>query len=225
MNVESEHDRLRIKDAIEKHGYIHIKDIHPKISTQDIAINLGQILTPWEDGLIQELRPRKDAAPNTYSGIYGFNQFPFHSDLAHWKRPPHYLLLRCIKGYAEIKTLLIDGLVLELNITREILTRALYKPRRPQNGEIRLLSLHESNETESWLRWDEVFLKPASKIAQIASERITQYVNHASPIAISLVNDGDILLIDNWRMLHARSPILPGTEDRLIERIYMEDLS
>ncbi|TIW05266.1 MAG: TauD/TfdA family dioxygenase, partial [Mesorhizobium sp.] len=35
---------------------------------------------------------------------------------------------------------------------------------------------------------------------------------------------GDTLIIDNWRMLHARSPIITGTEDRAIERIYLERL-
>nr|WP_292223483.1 TauD/TfdA family dioxygenase [Mesorhizobium sp.] len=41
---------------------------------------------------------------------------------------------------------------------------------------------------------------------------------------MSLAQTHDTLLIDNWRMLHARSPILPGRESRAIERVYLEAL-
>ncbi|HAH95942.1 MAG TPA: hypothetical protein DCL69_03455, partial [Firmicutes bacterium] len=35
---------------------------------------------------------------------------------------------------------------------------------------------------------------------------------------------GDTLVIDNWRMLHARSPVPAGREDRKIQRVYLESL-
>jgi alpha-ketoglutarate-dependent taurine dioxygenase len=40
----------------------------------------------------------------------------------------------------------------------------------------------------------------------------------------ALARAGDTLLIDNWRMLHARSSIPLGREDRIIERVYLEGL-
>ena len=48
-------------------------------------------------------------APNTYSGRYGYNEFPFHTDLAHFLAPPPYLFLRCVRGHQSVRTLLIDG--------------------------------------------------------------------------------------------------------------------
>jgi alpha-ketoglutarate-dependent taurine dioxygenase len=42
---------------------------------------------------------------------------------------------------------------------------------------------------------------------------------------IRLVRRGDTLLIDNWRMLHARSPIPMGRGDRCIQRVYLGGLS
>nr|WP_281066390.1 TauD/TfdA family dioxygenase [Xanthobacter flavus] len=40
-------------------------------------------------------------------------------------------------------------------------------------------------------------------------------------MSIALAHPGDTLIIDNWRMLHARSPIPPGREDRSIQRVYL----
>lgn len=71
------------------------------------------------------------------------------------------------------------------------------------------------------LRWDDVFLRPASKIGDIADLRVRDWLAQCEPLSIALARAGDTLLIDNWRMLHARSPIPVGREDRKIERIYL----
>jgi L-asparagine oxygenase len=170
------------------------------------------------------LVPRASATPNTYSGIYGLDRFPFHTDLAHWRRPPRYLLLRCIVGYADVRTLLVDGRRLINAVTVDLLARAIFKPRRPRDGALALLRLCEPTDDGHRLRWDEVFLKPASKIGDVANHGVREYLTRSEPLSIALVRPGDTLLIDNWRMLHARSPILAGREDRKIERVYLEDL-
>jgi L-asparagine oxygenase len=69
-----------------------------------------------------------------YSGIYGLGCFPFHTDLAHWRVPPHYLLLRCMTGYSDVPTLLVDGQALIDAVTLDVLIRAIFMPRRPRNG-------------------------------------------------------------------------------------------
>lgn len=48
---------------------------------------IGTPLIPWDGSLVQELTPRASSTPNTYSGIFGLDRFPFHSDLAHWAEP------------------------------------------------------------------------------------------------------------------------------------------
>lgn len=213
-----------IKDEIRKKGYIFLPNHRPTDSIFDIAKSYGKPMVPWEGGLVQTLVPRTDAEPNSYSGIYGLGHFPFHSDLAHWRTPPRYLLLRCVNGYADIPTLLVDGHDLRDAITFDILARAIFKPRRPHNGSIPLLRLCEPIEHTVLLRWDEVFLKPASRIGKVADLRIREWLLTCKPTALSLSQPHDTLLIDNWRMLHARSPILPGRKNREIQRIYLEDL-
>ncbi|MBC7283294.1 TauD/TfdA family dioxygenase [Hoeflea sp.] len=213
-----------VRDEIRKTGYIFLKSHRPDESVVELAKSWGKPMVLWEDGLVQALVPRTEAAPNSYSGIYGLGHFPFHSDLAHWLTPPRYLLLRCVTGYADIPTLLVDGRDLIDAITLDILARAIFKPRRPRDGSVSLLRLCESIEDSVRIRWDPVFLKPASRIGAVADLHIREWLSTCKPTSLSLTQPHDTLLIDNWRMLHARSPILPGRENRKIQRIYLENL-
>lgn len=215
---------LEITDEIRKSGYIFLRSFRPNDSIIEIAEDFGKPLEPWENRLVQTLVPLSGATPNSYSGIFGLNRFPFHSDLAHWHTPPRYLLLRCVTGYSDIPTLLVDGHDLIDAITLDILARAIFKPRRPRDGSVSLLRLCESVEDTVRIRWDEVFLKPASKIGEVADRRIREWLSTCNPTALSLARPHDMLLIDNWRILHARSPILPGRENREIQRVYLEEL-
>ncbi|GAB6053110.1 TauD/TfdA family dioxygenase [Magnetospira thiophila] len=213
-----------LKDKIAEHGFAFLEEHRPDMDSLLVAAVVGEPLTPWEGGLVQRLVPRADSAPNTYSGIYGLDGFPFHTDLAHWRRPPRYLLLRCVKGYRDVPTLLIDGRAIIAAVTLDILTRAIVKPRRPRDGAIPLLRLCEQVEDGHRLRWDEVFLKPASRNGQTGSHQVRTFLSEVDSLSIALANTGDTLIVDNWRMLHARSPIVAGHEGRVIERVYLEAL-
>ncbi|WP_449100686.1 hypothetical protein [Pseudomonas veronii] len=127
-------------------------------------------------------------------------------------------------GYADVPTLLLDGKSIFDAVTLDILTRAIFKPRRPRNGALALLRLCEPTSDGYCFRWDELFLKPASKIGELASQRIKEHLDKCEPLKIALARVGDTLLIDNWRMLHARSPIHAERENRKIQRIYLESL-
>lgn len=213
-----------LKEDIARDGYAFVSAYCPRADALEVANALGQPLEPWEGGIVQDLIPRSRATPNTYSGIYGLGCFPFHTDLAHWRTPPRYLLLRCVIGYADVPTLLLDGKSFFDSVTLDILTRAIFKPRRPRNGTLELLRLCEPTSDGYCFRWDEMFLKPASKIGDLASQRIKEQLDKCEPLRIALAQVGDTLLIDNWRMLHARSPIPAEREDRKIQRIYLESL-
>jgi hypothetical protein len=213
------------RSQIAEHGYILIPEYRPSAGIIEVANEFGTPLTPWEGGLVQTLIPREEAAPNTYSGNFGMGRFPFHTDLAHWRRPPRYLLLRCLVGYRDVPTSLIDGRRLVDAVSRDILSRAIFKPRRPRDGALALLRLFEpAADGADLLRWDEVFLRPASKVADTADTQVRDWLAKTTPLSITLFRSGDALLIDNWRMLHARSPIPPGREGRSIQRVYLGGL-
>jgi hypothetical protein len=213
-----------IKGQIDERGFAFVPEHLPDLDTPTIAGALGSPVTPWGNRLVQQLVPRRTATPNTYSGIYGLNRFPFHTDLAHWRLPPRYLLLRCVKGYHDVTTQLIDGKGIISVVTLDTMTRAVVRPRRPQQKSIPLMRLCEQVEGGYRLRWDEVFLKPASRIGEAASQKVREVLATYEALSIPLADRADTLVIDNWRMLHARSPIPAGHEDRVIERVYLEGL-
>lgn len=213
-----------LKELVARYGYAFVREYRPGTDTIVVAKTLGQPLEPWKGGTVQDLVPRSTSTPNTYSGIYGLYQFPFHTDLAHWSLPPRYLFLRCVTGYVDIPTLLIDGEAIFGAITLDILTRAIFKPRRPRHGRVQLMRLYESRDEGYCFRWDEVFLQPASRIGDLAGQRLSEQLKKCDPLLIALARSGDTLVIDNWRMLHARSPIPAGREDRKIQRVYLESL-
>jgi L-asparagine oxygenase len=212
------------KEEVIRRGYIFLSQYSRGMDTIAVANTLGQPMTPWMERFVQELIPREIGTPNTYSGIYGLDGFPFHTDLAHWRLPPRYLLLRCIRGHTEIPTLVLDGRTVLETVTLDVLTRAICKPRRPQEGTFRLLRLCDPTDDGYRFRWDEVFLRPASKVGDVAYQRVRELLLASTPLSIPLAQPGDTLLVDNWRMLHARSPIPPERHDRRIQRIYLESL-
>lgn len=213
-----------IRGRVADRGYVFIREHVADLDTPTLARTLGPPITPWAGRLVQQLIPRVSSTPNTYSGIYGLDRFPFHTDLAHWRCPPRYLLLRCIKGYSDVPTFLIDGESVIQAVTLDIMTRAIVKPRRPRNGTIHLMRLCEQVEVGRRVRWDEKFLRPASRIGETASQQVRTILSTAEVFSCALARAGDTLLIDNWRMLHARSSIPLGREDRIIERVYLEGL-
>ncbi|KCZ64696.1 TauD/TfdA family dioxygenase [Hyphomonas atlantica] len=217
---------FELRREIAESGYILITQYRQNDDIVEIASNLGEPLTPWEGGLVQNLVPREEAHPNTYSGNFGLGRFPFHTDLAHWRRPPRYLLLRCLVGHNDVPTLLIDGRALVEAIPRDTLARAIFKPRRPRDRSLALLRLFEpATDGADLLRWDELFLRPASTLGETAYEQIQAWLAENAPKSVTLVQRGDTLIIDNWRMLHARAQIPLGCEDRLIQRVYLGDMN
>lgn len=175
--------------------------------------------------MVQHLVPRAASTPNNYSGIFGLGPFPFHTDLAHWRWPPRYLLLRCVKGFADMPTLLVDGWNLTNSVSLDVMRRAVVRPRRPQNGEMCFLRLWEYDDAGiGLLRWDEVFLKPASRIGALAYRQMREHLKVVESKAIALIEAGDTLVIDNWRMLHARPAVTAGREHRRLDRVYLGDV-
>lgn len=215
---------INYAEEIKINGFVIIPSKNENSDIVSLANSLGSTLTPWKDKTVQTLVPKACGTPNSYSGMYGHSRFPFHTDLAHWKIPPRYILLQSIRGYADVPTLLVDGQSLVRSVSTDIMLRAIFRPRRPIGGRLHLLHLLEDAQWCHRIRWDEVFLRPASKVGRVADTLIREWLSKAEPISIALVCPGTSLLIDNWRMLHARSRIPPGREDRRIERIYLEAL-
>jgi hypothetical protein len=212
-------------DALAEKGFAFMPFFCPRATGAETACRLGRI---WQESRqrAHQLTPTAihQSTPNTYSGRYGFDRFPLHTDLAHHRRPPHYFMLRSERGYADVVTHLIDGLHLVGAVGASLLARALVQPRRSRSGERPLMPLFQPHDGETGLlRWDEVYIRPASSAGKQAFAAITHYLATTTPMSVSLTEPGDTLIVDNWRMIHGRSAVPSHCADRVIERTYFEE--
>ena len=214
---------LNANTELRQHGFLVISTYLPETTGLPAFSHIGAVLELPGLAEVQVLTPRHENAtpPNTYSGNFGFNAFPLHSDLAHWFLPPRYLALRCVVGTQEVATRLIDSRVLIASVGENDLRRALVRPRRPFKRNrplLRLLSRSESGAT--LFRWDSLFLVPETDASAKICETVAEYLDSSELIEVLLGQPGDTLIVDNWRMLHGRSPVSLVNEERQIERAY-----
>lgn len=223
-NAPESREYLSVREQVYQYGFALVRRFSPRASTFDVASLLGEPLQLGGDKMVQPLIPLSCSAPNTYSGNYGLDHFPLHTDLAHWSLPPRYFILRCIRGYTQVPTLVFDGKSVVSTVGREILRRAVVRPRRPTAGEVRLLRLLGDGPDAEILRWDSLYLKPASQIGELAFAKLHECLSSITPTAVALVEEGDTVVIDNWRMLHGRSAVFQSYRDRHLERVYLGSL-
>lgn len=215
---------MNVMADIEAKGFALISSYLPDLDTVSAASIIGKTLDLIGVNQVQILTPKnkEHATPNTYSGIYGLGKFPMHTDLAHWNEPPRYLALRCVVGTPLVKTRLLDFRKIAERIGISELRRLLVQPRRPMRGRRSLQSVLEIKGAEKQLfRWDSVFIEPATKISEGVYLQLKGSIDIEETIDVTLESPGDTLVIDNWRMLHGRSPVPSEAMARRIERIYM----
>lgn len=176
--------------------------------------------------VVQTLRPRRvdEAPPNTYSGNFGTDQFPLHTDLAHWAKPPRFLALRCVTGAANVATRILDSDILLKNFGAAVLRRTLVQPRRPLRGRKHILRILDVIDNTECIRWDSIYLRPASANSGIIFSDILSFVSGTDTNDLVLESPGDTLLVDNWRMIHGRTLISEQATSRHIERIYIRGI-
>jgi L-asparagine oxygenase len=159
---------------VQNAGYVFLPSHLPGKSSEDVAHSIGAAVCVGKGASVHQLKPKpeSDAAATTYSGMYGGNIFLPHTDLAHWRFPPRFLLLRCVTGYEAVATLLIEGEQVIENIGPIVFSRALVRPRRRVEGTFPLLRLYDRQRLDrGLLRWDEVFIRPASRAGEIGVKK------------------------------------------------------
>jgi len=204
---------------LERDGFIQFKGSLVGKDALSIASNLGDIAHVPGAQVVQTLVPSETALKeaSSYSGNYGMGEFPFHTDLAHWFKPPRFLLLRCVTPSTLVTTSILLSAPLFSKENKSDLRRSLFRPRRRLDGRLSPLRLFEKD----FYRWDTLFLRPLSNMAKSLQKRIEQRIAESIPHNVVLAQTGDCVLIDNWNTFHARSAVPPEALSRKIERIYL----
>lgn len=216
----------RFHQSIRRDGYVFLRNFDSRASSSAAIGRFGKIERIGAYDSVHELSPRESGlVKNTYSGAFGYGSFPLHNDLAHWFRPPRYVVLRCLVGARDVKTLLLDTSAIITKIGKRRLQSGLVQPRRPLLGHRALLRILDGDEVDgSIFRWDSMFLVPATEGAHVIFEDVAQQLDNMTPVEIALAECGDTLIIDNWRVLHGRSAVPVIAQQRRIERSYLSDL-
>jgi L-asparagine oxygenase len=234
LSPSASEDTADVRAALQRHGYWIARRWNSDVTTMDLGALVGTVLELESllpgSGIptVQTLRPRRvnGSLANQYSGRYGLSEFPLHTDLALWARPPRYFLLRCCSGSKAVETTLLpsSSVVAELGIAS--LRRAVVRPRRPPRGGVECAPpvVFEVNDV-SGFRWDPLFLVPMNRGAeQLASRMLTGAWGTRDLRTITLEEAGDTLILDNWRLLHGRSPVTEQDSGRRLERVYLTDI-
>jgi alpha-ketoglutarate-dependent taurine dioxygenase len=222
-----------LRTILETQGYVFIPCWNPESQTEIIAKDIGKLFKISEiNGYehisnVQSLKPRekRDDIKNQYSGYFGLDNFPLHTDLAHWFRPPRYILLRCIFGSSSVATKLLSSANIRQKLGGFTIEKAIVKPRKNKlNIPKCLLPLSFKENNIQAFRWDSIFLVPINQASKEIYDFLTskKIVNNVD--CQLLKNPGDTLIIDNWIMLHGRSEVEKSSKDRLIERVYLTEL-
>jgi L-asparagine oxygenase len=221
-------EQAESSEQLTQNGYVVVERFAVGTPSEKAFAFLGKIDSIEGLGSVQTLKPfhKDQALPNTYSGNFGTLEFPLHTDLAHWAQPPRFLALRCIRGATSVATQLLDGNSIIETLSCESLRKALVQPRRPLLNRRQLLRLAEpiQGSKKFILRWDGLFLTPASRCSEIIFEEVSQFLSREPTIDVHLKEPGDTLIIDNWRMLHGRSSIPENASQRQIDRAYLVEV-
>jgi L-asparagine oxygenase len=182
----------------------------------ELAATLGEPVPARTGGpLVSRLRVQNadEGNPNSLTSRHGCGRFPFHTDGAHFDFVPRFLLLRLEAGTTsrrptELFDLLgsVDEQQLRLLRTEQWKFRA---------GGVSLMSPIVS---QSGLRYDTDIMRPAVETRGEAGKLISRMIAKSRPDSIDWVS-GLVLILDNHRMLHARSAGTGAPENRILERV------
>lgn len=212
---------INVKSELERNGF-SLFSISKDESTFDVGHLMGKVIEIENDLTIQRLIPREkeNERNNSYSGNYGLSAFPLHSDMAHWYKPPKYLLIRCVNPAIDTYTSILDFEKI-LNTLSFNYDLAHFVPRKKINHKTNILKIKDDRGV---CRWDSLFIKPFNNRGEVLTEILKHKLNSQENIKIRLINNGDCLIINNWRMLHGRSEIDRNSLHRFYERIYLSEI-
>lgn len=214
-------------NALANNGWAVLQGPSPMPNLVQIAFAIGEPVRSLGDLDLEVLKPRatKDARPNSTSGIHGLNAFPPHTDMAHWPVPPRFLAMRTRKAMTGIPTQLLDREAIALDAqTNALLRRSVWRMARVRQPY--LCSVYFDYHGQSAIRWDACTMMPQGQIATDVQPRLLELIDDAfrnERAEHEWTSVDEVLVIDNWRVLHARPEIPEGATGRELERVLIGD--
>jgi hypothetical protein len=182
-----------------------------------LAEELGEIVPGRGRQRVEHISPQDIgiAYAGSLSQQYGLAPLPLHTDTAHWTVPCRYLVMACAEpGPRPTPTMLLDSTVISFTereaaacISAVFLIR---NGRRSFYGSI-------STQDRSFIRFDLGCMEPLSPEGAEAANSFARDRN-SDRVYRHDWQRGDVLVIDNWRVLHGRGIDLETAPGRLLLR-------
>jgi hypothetical protein len=185
-----------------------------------IVNSLGNVVAGRGGALIEGLSPRrsKNARSASLSRKFGCGPLPLHCDTAHWLVPCRYIVLGCAAtGRVEAPTVLLDTVAVRLSDEERLLSRSASFVVR--NGRRSFYASLIDNQ-RSFVRLDPGCMEPVTD-ASIEAMTLYRYESQHSKTVAFHWKAGDVLVIDNWRVLHGRGNRSTADPSRRILRAYV----
>lgn len=199
-------------------GWIHLSvhatddDVLPALS--ELGDRLGMRASGRAAATLEVVAPRtvQQAHPRSLSSLHGLGSLPLHVELSHRVRPCRYVLLGCLDpGAPGVATTLLDRRTLDLTADETALLkgapvlvrsgrRSFYSTIMPADGE--------------YLRYDQACMEPVDERGRAAMRLVEERLARCPPERHDW-RAGDILIIDNWRVLHGRASASAAAGRRL----------
>jgi len=169
--------------------------------------------------LIERLTPAEWSKANrsSLSATHGVSALPLHVDGSHRSTPPRFVILACERpGSLPVPTVL--ARFDELDLAPEELHQCETAPFLIRNGRQSFYSTILDT-SRPFLRFDLGCMTALSEAASNISRTIAGRLIQLGPALIEWTA-GDILIIDNWRVLHGRGlPSAVTSTDRCLIRV------
>jgi L-asparagine oxygenase len=215
------------KQTLVKNGWCLFRDAELSVDILRAAALFGRPVCQQGSSPVSIIMPHEtlSARRNTTSALYGLGAFPLHTDMAHWPLPPRYIVMRARNSTQNIPTLLIDST--EIKLDQSSLSswrRAVWRVSKVRHPF--LCSMYFEHHRRLGIRWDFCTMSPYGTLATEIVDRVYrefENLSNTQAIAITWESTDDILVIDNWRMLHSRPAIPKSAIERILERVLVEE--
>lgn len=184
-----------------------------------LAFQIGTpVATRLGADLVDRLMPTEGHAanPRSLSKRYSTGEFPLHVDTAHWLTPCRYVMLACVcPGKAGRPTLLLDPEKLRLEQRHTALLQST--PLRVTNGRYSFFSTILSR-SRQFVRYDPGCMTAATPDG---AEALAVFSRCQWPDFVEEVRwePGQMIVLDNWRLLHGRGQAKDLDSDRILLRL------
>ena len=170
---------------------------------QIVAEKLGTIVGGRGGTLVEEVVPRttSTAYAGSLSDKYGLGALPLHTDTAHWPTPCRYLVIGCADpGPKPTPTILLDLRQMRFSkMEASACDSAVFLIR---NGRHSFYG-HLRERDRSFFRVDPGCMTPLTSDGEIALKAF-EISRNERRLHRHNWNAGEILVVDNWRVVHGR---------------------